>query len=351
MDFASDNTSAVTPEIMAALVAANAGTAPAYGADGWSAVLDETFGTLFEREVRVFPVSTGTAANALGLAAVTPPYGAVFCHEGAHILADECGAPEFFTAGAKLVPVAGVAGKVTVPNLERALALYRPGIVHEVQPAALSLSQATEAGTIYTPEEVRALAVLARSRGMAVHMDGARLANALVTLDCAPADITWRAGVDVLAFGATKNGALAAEAVVVFDRARADDLAFRRKRAGHLLSKGRFLAAQLLAYVEGGRWLGHARHANDAAARLAAGLASTGAVRFVYPCQVNELFVAMAPALAERLWAEGARFHPWVAPGLEGQAVYRLVTSWMSDEETIERFLSLVRAAASALSH
>jgi threonine aldolase len=251
MDFASDNAWGAAPEILAALTAANSGPTPAYGADDWTARAERRLAEVFERDCAVFLVATGTAANALALAALAPPWGAIFCHETAHVADDECGAPEFYTAGAKLVGIPGAAGKIPEAGLGRALARYPRGLVKQVQPAALTLSQATECGTIYTCAEIAALADMAHAAGLGVHMDGARFANALVSLGCTAADMTWKAGVDVLSFGATKNGALACEAVVFFDPAQADDFAFRRKRGGHTLSKGRLLGAQMLAYLEG----------------------------------------------------------------------------------------------------
>src|SRR6185312_1799022 len=242
----------------------------------------------------VFPVATGTAANALALAALTPPWGAIYCHEAAHIQSDECGAPEFFAAGAKLLPLAGEDAKLMPATVEAAL--LERGVVHHVQPSALSISQATEAGTLYRPAEIAALGALARRHGLALHMDGARFANAVAALGCAPADLTWRAGVDALSFGATKNGALAAEAVIFFDPAKAADLAYRRKRAGHLFSKMRFLSAQLDAYLADGLWLRNARHANAMAARLGQGLARLPGARLVHPVEANEVFVELAEA-------------------------------------------------------
>lgn len=338
MNFASDNTAGVAPEILAALVAANAGAVPSYGADLWSGRLDGAFSAVFETPVKVVPVATGTAANALALAHLTPPWGAVLCHEQAHAAVDECGAPEFFTAGAKLVPLPGAAGKIAPQTLAAALDGFS-GSFHEVQPAALSLSQATEAGTLYAPAEI---AALARGRGLGVHMDGARFANAVVALGVAPADLTWRAGVDVLSFGATKNGAMLAEAVVFFDPARAADFAFRQKRAGHVISKARFVSAQLLAYLEDGLWLRLAGHANGMARRLAEGLSARGIV-LAQPLEANELFVHLPPPLAAALKAKGASFYDWSHSGPD---VVRLVTSWATTVEEVDRFLAMVGEGA-----
>jgi threonine aldolase len=341
MNFASDNAAGVAPEIMNAVVAANKGSAMAYGADAISQRLEARFAEIFEHEVAVFPVATGTAANALALAALTPPWGAIFCHEEAHIVTDECGAPEFFSAGAKLVTLAGAHGKLAPETVEARL--DGKGIVHNVQPAALSITQETEAGTLYRPDEVAALGDLARRYGIALHMDGARFANAVAALGCTPAAITWRAGVDVLSFGATKNGALGAEAVVFFDKAKAAEVGYRRKRAGHLLSKMRFLAAQLEAYVRDDLWLRNARHANAMAARLGAGLARMPAATLLHLVEAKEVFVALPETAIAALDAAGFRFYRWGA-----EPVLRLVTAYDTPVENVDAFIA---AAARALGH
>ena len=262
-DFSSDNTAPVAPEILDAIVRANEGFAPGYGADPWTAAVERRFSEIFERDVAVFLVPTGTAANALALAHVAPPWGVVLCHAESHIATDECGAPEFFGAGLKLVGLPGAGAKITPDMLTTALKGYGGHSPHQMIASALSLTQASEAGTVYRPDEIAAaLCAIAHERALAVHMDGARLANALVRLEVTPAQMTWRSGIDVLSFGATKAGALAAEAVVFFDTARAAFFAERRKRAGHLLSKHRFLAAQFDAALAEDRWLKLARHAN-----------------------------------------------------------------------------------------
>lgn len=350
MDFASDNAAGAAPGMIEALVRANESAAPAYGEDAITARLEERFQEIFERDLAVFLVATGTAANALAIAAFTPPWGAVLCHCDSHIVTDECGAPEAFSGGAKLLTLAGAGGKVTRAAAEAVLERWPAGRQHSVQPSVLSLSQATEAGTVYRPDEIRELAGLVRSRGMALHMDGARLANALVFLGVSPAEGTWRAGVDVLSFGATKGGALAAEAVIVFDPARAADMLYRRKRSGHLLSKHRFLAAQMQAYLDGDAWLEWAGHANAMAKRLAEGLPSRG-VRLAVQCEANEVFAVLARDRAEALRTAGARFYDWpseemrAAAGLrEGETIVRLVTSWASRPADIERFLAFLGA-------
>lgn len=325
--FKSDNTAPAAPEILDAIAAANRGYARGYGDDDWSARLDARFSELFEKRVRVFPVATGTAANTLALATFVPPYGAILTHEEGHIVRDECGAPEFMTGGARLILMGGDGAKVTPETIERTLAA-NPVSVHTVQPRALSITQATELGRVYSADEVRALSATAHARGLIVHMDGARFANAVASLGCTPAEITWRAGVDVLSFGATKNGALTAEAVVFFDPDRVADFEFRRKRAGHLLSKMRFVSAQLLAYLENGLWLKLASRANALAKRVgdAAGMA------LIQPVDANEIFVRIGDRGAQSLREQGFEFYDW---GAEGSGEARLVVSWDQPEEDV----------------
>jgi threonine aldolase len=342
MNFTSDNASGIAPEIMAAIARANEGAAASYGDDEITKRLTHRFSEIFEHEVAVFPVVTGTAANALALAAFTPPHGAVFCHAHAHLNVDECGAPEMFTAGAKLLSVEGAMGKMTPQTLHDALGHLFPGLVHHIQAATLSLTQATEMGTVYRLDEIAELAAVAHERGLAVHMDGARLANAVVSLGRPPAEITWKAGVDVLSFGATKNGALAAEAVVFFDPARAADFIFRRKRSGHLVSKMRFLSAQLEAYLDDDLWLRLAAHANAMATRLAEGLRRIPGGKVHYPVEANEVFVRLPLTRLRKLWLNGASFHPWPVEGdSEEEQSARLVTSFATRVEDIDRLLAL----------
>ncbi|MEY3713835.1 MAG: hypothetical protein RL321_1455 [Pseudomonadota bacterium] len=326
--FKSDNTAPVAPAIMAALQAANEGYARGYGDDRWTATLQARFEQLFEHEVRVFPVSTGTAANALALATLVPPWGAVLTHEESHIVRDECGAPEFMSAGARLICMTGEAAKVTPDTLARTLDA-NPTSVHTVQPRALSITQATELGTVYTPAEVHTLSTLAHARGLKLHMDGARFANAVASLGCSPADITWRAGVDVLSFGATKNGALTAEAVVFFDPQLVADFEFRRKRAAHLLSKSRYVSAQLLAYIEDDLWLELARHANTLAQRIGAAAGTA----LMHPVQANEVFVKLGDARIAALRSAGFEFYDWGASG-SGEA--RFVVSWCQADADVD---------------
>lgn len=334
MNFRSDNTAPAAPEIIAALSSVNEGAASAYGEDQWSKRLDEAFSALFERDVRVFTVASGTAANAISVASLTPPWGAVLCHREAHIECDECGAAEFYSGGAKLVLIDGEAAKINVAALQEAIARNERGI-HSVKPAALSVSQTTEKGAVYAPTEIAALGQAAKAAGLGVHMDGARFGNAVAALGCKPADITWRAGVDLLSFGATKNGAIAAEAIVCFDLARAEEIARRRKRSGHLFSKGRFVAAQLLAYLEDDLWLKLARRSNALAAKL--GEAASGYLS--HPVQSNQIFIKPGPEALAKLRAVGAEFYDWGAPQ-SGEA--RLVVSWNQSEADVAALAKLL---------
>lgn len=344
-NFSSDNIEGVAPEIMAALAAANDGAAMPYGKDPATARLEARFAEIFETDVAVFPVVSGTAANALALAAVTPPFGAIFCHEAAHIHADECAAPEFYTGGAKLLALPGARGKLHAAALEAAL-IERAATrrqPHYAQSAAVSITQASEAGTIYGLEELHAIAEVAHGQDLRLHMDGSRLANALISLDASPADATWRAGVDVLSFGATKNGAMGAEAVIFFDRALAAEVGYRRKRGGHLLSKMRFVTAQLEAYLHDGLWLRNAAHANRMAARLADGLGALAGAEIAYPVEANIVFAHLPHGVIDGLEAAGFGFYRW---GGEGRGLIRLVTSYQSRIEDVDALIAAATGLA-----
>lgn len=345
MNFKSDNTAPTAPEVLRALSAANEGAASSYGDDQVTERLKAKLSELFEKDVAVFPVATGTAANALSIATLTPHYGAVFCHEGAHIHVDECGAPEFYSQGAKLVPLKGANGKITPEAVKAALAHHQRGFVHHAQPATISLTQATELGTAYTPAELAALSRLAKSERLSLHVDGARFANAIVHLKCTPAEATWKAGVDALSFGFTKNGAMAAETVVFFDPARAADIAYRRKRAGHLFSKMRFLSAQVDAMLQDGLWLKLAGRANAAAARLADGLRAVPGMSLEHPVEANELFVRLPSiAVLKALEAAGAKFYEWEPP-TNGRPLIRLVCAFSTTDAEVDAFLDAARKA------
>jgi len=334
--FFSDNTASVCPEILQAISAANRGHAVAYGDDPWTQRLDEVLGEFFGAQVRAFALATGTAANSLALATLTPPYGAIYCHPEAHIAVDECGAPGFFSGGAQLERIEGEQAKLTADAL--ALTLDGHSVsVHSVQPAAVSISQATELGTAYRPAEVAALCEVAHQHGLQVHMDGARFANAVTHLGCHPGDVTWRAGVDVLSFGATKNGALGAEAVVFFHLGLVRDFELRRKRAGHLLSKSRFVSAQLLAYVESGVWRRNAQRANGFAQRIG----QAAGRRLLHPVEANEVFAELGIEGKESLRAAGFEFYDWGPPAA---GVARIVASWDQDEQHVAALCAALAA-------
>ncbi|HEV2442786.1 MAG TPA: beta-eliminating lyase-related protein [Steroidobacteraceae bacterium] len=334
--FCSDNTASVSPEILQAIAAANSGLEIPYGDDPLTQRLDEVLGEFFGTELRAFVVTTGTAANSLALATLSPPYGAIYCHPEAHIAVDECGAPGFFSGGAQLERIEGERAKFTAEALAARLDAYTVS-VHGVQPAAVSISQATELGAAYRPSEVAALCEVAHARGLHVHMDGARFANAVAYLGCHPGDVTWRAGVDVLSFGATKNGALAAEAVVFFHLGLVRDFELRRKRAGHLLSKSRFVSAQLLGYIESGVWRRNAERAN----RLARSIGAAAGGRLLHPVEANEVFVELGVDGKASLQAAGFEFYDWGSP-VSGAA--RLVTSWDQDERHVEALCAALTA-------
>lgn len=339
--FASDNTAGIAPEALAALAAANAGAAASYGEDEWTTRAKQLIRELFAADCEVFFVFNGTAANALALAQLCRSHQAVYCHEAAHVQTDECGAPEFFTGGCKLIPVAGPDAKVTPDALARALAYRRD--VHFPKAGALSLTQATEWGTVYTPDEVRALAALAREQGMGVHLDGARFANAAAALaprGITPADLTWRAGVDVLCLGGTKNGLNSTEAVVFFDRARAADFDYKVKQAGQLASKGRFAAAQWCGILESGAWLRHATHANAMARRLADGLRTLPGARLLAEPAANGVFVDLPPGVVAATQARGWHFYRFI-----GEHGHRFMCSWATTADQVDRLLADLRAS------
>ncbi len=339
-NFGSDNVGPISPAILKAMTQANEGVAPSYGADRWTERLQELVRRTFEApDALVFAVATGTAANALALSALVPPFGGVFCDVASHIENDECGAPEFFTGGAKLLTLPSRDGRLSPAALSAHLEASRAIGVHKSKPTAISVTQATEWGTVYSLDQLRAIGATARDLGLAVHMDGARFANALATLGCSPAAITWRAGVDVLTLGATKNGAMAAEAVIFFAGDRGgnrgagrftDEFARRRKRAGHLWSKSRYLGAQLVGYLEDDLWLRNAAHANAMATRLAGGLLAVPDARLLHEVQSNEVFAVLPEPTIARLEAAGFVFYRWYLPSGEpvvpGTAAVRLVT-------------------------
>ena len=330
--FASDNAVAVHPKIMAAIAAVNEGAAPPYGADDVSLRLNSAYTEVFEREAFVFPVSSGTAANGLALGSVTPSYGTIFCHRLAHIVVSEAGAAEFYTGGGRLVLLDGEHSKLSPATLQSALAGYGPKFMHQMQASTLSLTQATDRGTVYSCAELKALSEVAHAAGMKVHLDGARFANALVHLGATPAEMTWKSGVDIISFGATKNGAMMSDAVIGFDKAVAEVLRFKHKRAGFLHSKMRYFSAQLLGYIENGLWLDNARAANATARRIAAALQATPGVSLTHAVEANQVFAHMPPHIHAGLKDAGIEIRSWPC---ETGDLYRLVTSYCDPEDLV----------------
>jgi len=335
-NFRSDNTSGVCPQIMAALALEGAHGAPAYGADPLTHRLDAVFGEVFETSVRVFAVITGTAANALALSSISPPHSTVLCHDQSHILRDEAGAAEFY-GDIRLQGLPSDGGKLSPDGIERALDTRRSA--GSLRVATLSIAQATEWGCVYTPDEIAALSDLARANGMAVHLDGARLANALASLGCSPADATWKAGVDVLSLGATKNGALAAEAVVFFGDRWAAGFADRSRRGGHTLSKMRFISAQLIAYLSDGLWLRNAAWANERARDLGEALSRLPGIKLAAPLATNQVFVQMPDTVIAGLVGERVECHRW---GGRSTNTFRLVTAFDTPVAEVKRFVEMI---------
>lgn len=352
MNFTSDNIWGASQKVLDALAAVNAGPLPSYGADPVTKRVEARIAALFERDCAVHLVTTGTAANALALSAMAPPYGAVLCHEESHVIDDECGAPEFFMGGGKLVGIAGIGARLSAAAVTAHLA-NEPGGTNHPPFRGLTFSQATECGTVHTLDDIRALAAVAHANGMAVHMDGARFANALLTLGSTPAEMTWKAGVDILSFGGTKNGCLMAEAVVIFNEELARDFAFRRKRAGQTVSKHRLLSAQFEAYLDADHWLDLASHANAMARRLGEGLARIPGVRLAWPVEANEVFAILRADHAAALKASGAAFYEWTDRSLApdnrlapGEIVARLVCAFATSPEMVTQFLAAAHSSA-----
>lgn len=353
MHFTSDNIWGASDKVMDAILRANAaGPLPSYGNDSATKRLESQFSALFEQECAVFLVTTGTAANALAIAAMTPPYAATLCHEESHAIDDECGAPEFFIGGGKLVGIQGVGGKISATAI-RAHIENEPGGTNHPPFRGLTISQATECGTIYSVNEIKAISQAAHAAGMKLHMDGARFANALVSLGCTPAEMTVKAGVDILSFGGTKNGCLMAEAVVIFDKTIAEDFQYRRKRAGQTVSKGRLLSSQFEAYLDAGHWLDLARHANAMATRLSQGLAGVPGLRLAWPTEANEVFVIAGENMITALRKDGAAFYEWTGKSLAkvnslqpGESVIRLVCSFATPPGDVDRLIASARSNA-----
>ena len=334
--FASDNVAGACPEVLDALMKANEGDSAPYGNDDYSKVLQEKFSEIFEKEVIVYPTASGTAANALALSTMTPVFGNIYCHKLAHINTDECGAPEFYTGGAKLIPLTGINGKITPEELEKNIS--GTGIVHHTQPSSVSITQVCETGEVYELDEIKKIADVAHKHKLNMHMDGARFANALVTLNCTPAEMTWKSGIDVLSFGATKNGCIAAEAIIFFKPELVGNISFLMKRAGHLLSKMRFVSAQLDAYISNDVWLKNAKQANEMGKKLSDGLVKHNSIKLAYPTQANEVFAKFPREMIEHLNSLGYKMNE---DELDGQAV-RLVAAWNTQNSDVESFLESI---------
>lgn len=341
MNFLSDNAAGIAPGIIEALGQQSQEYAIPYGGDDISKKCRNNLSLLFETDVLFVPVITGTAANALALASVTPPHGAIFCHETSHVYVDEAGAPEFFTHGAKLIPILGMHGKINVKSLEKAYTQYANKSVHQVHPAAISITQPTEWGVCYTPNEIRQIAHFAKSKKLELHMDGARLANAVSYFGCTPQEITWKAGVDILSFGVTKNGAMAAEAVIFFNPDRIGQTLSSQKRSGHLVSKARYISTQFNAMLKENYWLKLSSHANAMAQLLAAGLGQIKAVEMFSPVEANLVF-ARFPSLdlAEKLIDQGAKIKIWVK---KERPIIRMVCSFSTRSDEVNELIQRIK--------
>ena len=337
--FASDNVAGACPEVLEAIVKANDGIAAPYGNDEWSTNLQNKFSDIFEKDVVVYPTASGTASNALALSALTPVFGNIYCHRLSHINTDECGAPEFYTGGAKLVTLKGVNGKITPEELSDNIGGV--GIVHHTQPSVVSITQLSETGEVYQLDEISTIAETARKHNLKMHMDGARFANALVSLGVTPAEMTWKSGIDVLSFGATKNGCIAAEAIIFFKPELVGNLPFLLKRSGHLLSKMRFVSAQLDAYISNEVWLRNAKHANKMGKKLSEGLSLNPNIELTYPTQANEVFAKFPRSIIEHLNSEGYKMNE---DELDGKAV-RLVAAWNTENSDVDRLLKTILEA------
>ena len=331
--FASDNVAGACPEILDAILRANDGDSAPYGNDEWSKILQEKFSEIFEKEVIVYPTASGTAANALALSSLTPVFGSIYCHKLSHINTDECGAPEFYTGGAKLVTLKGINGKITPQELTDNVGGV--GVVHHTQPSVTSITQLCETGEAYQIDEIKEISETAHKLNLKMHMDGARFANALVSLDTTPSEMTWKSGIDVLSFGATKNGCIAAEAIIFFKPELVGNLPFLMKRSGHLLSKMRFVSAQLDAYISNDVWLKNAKHANKMGKKLSEGLNSHPKIELAYPTQANEVFAKLPRSIIEYLNVEGYKMNE---EEIDGKAV-RLVNAWNTEEDDVDQFL------------
>ena len=335
--FASDNIAGACPEVLDAILKANDGDSTPYGNDQISTDLQKKFSDLFEKDVIVFPIASGTAANALALSTMTPSFGNIYCHKLSHINTDECGAPEFYTGGGKLVTLNGINGKILAEELDQAIG--GKGIVHHTQPSSVSITQVCETGEVYQLDEIKKISEVTHKHKLNMHMDGARFANALVSLNATPAEMTWKSGIDVLSFGATKNGCIAAEAIIFFNKDLVGNIAFLMKRAGHLLSKMRFVSAQLDAYISNDVWLRNARHANKMGKKLSDGLNNHSDINLAYPTEANEVFATFPRNKIENLNSEGYKMNE---DELDGKAV-RLVAAWNTKDSDVDQLLETLK--------
>tara|TARA_B100000242_G_scaffold122032_1_gene85754 strand:+ start:2546 stop:3571 length:1026 start_codon:yes stop_codon:yes gene_type:complete len=335
--FASDNVTPACPEVMEAINQANIGNIESYGHDKWSKVLDNKFSELFEKDVKVFTAVTGTAANSLALSSITPSYGNIYCHKISHINVDECGAPEFFTGGAKLITIDGDDGKFNSDELKKNI--RGSGVVHNTQPASVSITQSCETGVIYKLDEILKINQVAKENGMKIHMDGARFSNAIASLKKSPAEATWKLGIDVLTFGGTKNGCMDAEAIIFFNPSDVNNFQYLQKRSGQLLSKTRFLSSQLDAYITDGLWLRNATHANDMARKLSEKLSKINSFELTYPTESNEIFIKMPKNIQDHLNNEGYSAIP--DDMFDGSV--RFVTAWNTNLNDIENLINTIK--------
>ena len=335
--FASDNVTPACPEVMEAINQANIGNIESYGHDKWSKVLDNKFSELFEKDVKVFTAVTGTAANSLALSSITPSYGNIYCHKISHINVDECGAPEFFTGGAKLITIDGDDGKFNSDELKKNI--RGSGVVHNTQPASVSITQSCETGVTYKLDEILKINQVAKENGMKIHMDGARFSNAIASLNKSPAEATWKLGIDVLTFGGTKNGCMDAEAIIFFNPSDVNNFQYLQKRSGQLLSKARFLSSQLDAYITDGLWLRNATHANDMARKLSEKLSKINSFELTYPTESNEIFIKMPKNIQDHLNNEGYSAIP--DDMFDGSV--RFVTAWNTNLNDIENLINTIK--------
>ena len=335
--FASDNVTPACPEVMEAINQANIGNIESYGHDKWSKVLDNKFSELFEKDVKVFTAVTGTAANSLALSSITPSYWNIYCHKISHINVDECGAPEFFTGGAKLITIDGDDGKFNSDELKKNI--RGSGVVHNTQPASVSITQSCETGVTYKLDEILKINQVAKENGMKIHMDGARFSNAIASLNKSPAEATWKLGIDVLTFGGTKNGCMDAEAIIFFNPSDVNNFQYLQKRSGQLLSKARFLSSQLDAYITDGLWLRNAIHANDMARKLSEKLSKINSFELTYPTESNEIFIKMPKNIQDHLNNEGYSAIP--DDMFDGSV--RFVTAWNTNLNDIENLINTIK--------